>query len=151
MEDDQNVIVEHPKVEITKPNVDNQQVATKTKLDVVSEGFDNIMKLATEITEIKKMKTQGELILQKMDKDRELLMTEAQAYAEKKNADTKSVVDRMNVIRGMMQDFYAQSNQQITGEDFRVIITEIVNQMGRVENGQQRHPQPVDGCLQRQC
>lgn len=136
MEDDQNVIVEHPKVEITKPNVDNQQVATKTKRDVVSEGFDNIMKLATEITEIKKMKTQGELILQKMDKDRELLMTEAQAYAEKKNADTKSVVDRMNVIRGMMQDFYAQSNQQITGEDFRVIITEIVNQMGRVENGQ---------------
>ena len=134
--DDQTSIVEQPKVEITKPRQENQQVAQKTKLDVVSEGFDNIMKLATEITEIKKMKTQGELILQKMDKDRELLLTEAQAYAEKKNADTKSVVDRMNVIRGMMQDFYAQSNQQITGEDFRVIITEIVNQMGRVENGQ---------------
>ena len=134
--DDQTSIVEQPKVEITKPGQENQQVAQKTKLDVVSEGFDNIMKLATEITEIKKMKTQGELILQKMDKDRELLLTEAQAYAEKKNADTKSVVDRMNVIRGMMQDFYAQSNQQITGEDFRVIITEIVNQMGRVENGQ---------------
>ena len=134
--DDQTSNVEQPKVEITKPGQENQQVAHKTKLDVVSEGFDNIMKLATEITEIKKMKTQGELILQKMDKDRELLLTEAQAYAEKKNADTKSVVDRMNVIRGMMQDFYAQSNQQITGEDFRVIITEIVNQMGRVENGQ---------------
>lgn len=134
--DDQTSIVEQPKVEITKPGQENQQVAQKTKLDVVLEGFDNIMKLATEITEIKKMKTQGELILQKMDKDRELLLTEAQAYAEKKNADTKSVVDRMNVIRGMMQDFYAQSNQQITGEDFRVIITEIVNQMGRVENGQ---------------
>ena len=134
--DDQTSIVEQPKVEITKPGQENQQVDQKTKLDVVSEGFDNIMKLATEITEIKTMKTQGELILQKMDKDRELLLTEAQAYAEKKNADTKSVVDRMNVIRGMMQDFYAQSNQQITGEDFRVIITEIVNQMGRVENGQ---------------
>ena len=134
--DDQTSIVEQPKVEISKPGQENQQVAQKTKLDVVSEGFDNIMKLATEITEIKKMKTQGELILQKMDKDRELLLTEAQAYAEKKNADTKSVVDRMNVIRGMMQDFYEQSNQQITGEDFRVIITEIVNQMGRVENGQ---------------
>lgn len=134
--DDQTAIVEQPKVEITNPRQGNQPVAQKTKLDVVSEGFDNIMKLATEITAIKKMKTQGELILQKMDKDRELLMTEAQAYAEKQNADTKSVVDRMNVIRGMMQDFYAQSNQQITGEDFRVIITEIVNQMGRVENGQ---------------
>lgn len=120
--DDQTSIVEQPKVEITKPGQENQQVAQKTKLDVVSEGFDNIMKLATEITEIKKMKTQGELILQKMDKDRELLLTEAQAYAEKKNADTKSVVDRMNVIRGMMQDFYAQSNQQITGEDFRELL-----------------------------
>ena len=134
--DDQTSIVEQPKVEITKPGQENQQVAQKTKLDVVSEGFDNIMKLATEITEIKKMKTQGELILQKMDKDRELLLTDAQAYAEEKNAATKSVGERMNVIRGMMQDFYAQSNQQITGEDFRVIITEIVNQMGRVENGQ---------------
>lgn len=128
--------VEQPLVEITKPEQDNQQVAQKTKRDVVSESFDNIMKLASEITEIKKMKTQGDLILRKMDKDRELLMTEAKAYVEKKNADTKSIVERMNIIRGMMQDFYAQSNQQITGEDFRVIITEIVNQMGRVENGQ---------------
>ena len=53
--DDQTSIVEQPKVEITKPGQENQQVAQKTKLDVVSEGFDNIMKLATEITEIKKM------------------------------------------------------------------------------------------------
>lgn len=133
--DNQTAVVEQPKVEITKPGQENQRVVQKSKLDVVAEGFDSIMKLATEISEIKKMKVQGNLILQKMDKDRKLLLTEAQAYAEKKNADTKSVVDRMNVIRGMMQDFYAQSNQQITGEDFRVIITEIVNQMGRVENG----------------
>lgn len=133
---DLTAAVEQPLVEITKPEQDNQQVAQKRKLDVVSESFDNIMKLASEITEIKKMKTQGDLILRKMDKDREMLMTEAKAYVEKKNADTKSVIDRMNIIRGMMQDFYAQSNQQITGEDFRVIITEIVNQMGRMENGQ---------------
>ena len=45
--DDQTSIVEQPKVEITKPGQENQQVAQKTKLDVVSEGFDNIMKLAT--------------------------------------------------------------------------------------------------------
>ena len=137
----QNAIIEQPKVEIVKQESGNQQVDLK-KLEVkehaikgLTEGFEKIMKLATEITEIKKMKIQGELILQKMDKDRELLMTEAQVYAEKKNADTKSVVDRMNIIRGMMQDFYAQSNQRITGEDFSCLITEIVNQMGRIENG----------------
>ena len=42
----------------------------------------------------------------------------------------------MNVIRLMMQDFYQQSNQQITSEDFRQIITSIVDQMGRINNGQ---------------
>ena len=37
--DDQTSIVEQPKVEITKPGQENQQVAQRTKLDVVSEGL----------------------------------------------------------------------------------------------------------------
>jgi len=79
--DDQTAVIEQPKIEITKPNQGNQQVSQRTKLDVVSEGFERIVTLATEITEIKKMKMTGDLILKKMDKDRELLKTEAEAYA----------------------------------------------------------------------
>ena len=70
-----------------------------------------------------------------MAEDRKTLLAEAEAYAIRKNADTNDVVQKMAIIRGMMQDFYAQSNQQISGEDFRIIITEIVEQMGKVENG----------------
>lgn len=38
----------------------------------------------------------------------------------------------MNVIRSMMQDYYAASNNNISSEDFRAVITDIVNQMGRI-------------------
>ncbi len=67
-----------------------------------------------------------------MEADRKQLLAEAEAYVLMKNADTNSVIARMNVIRLMMQDFYQQSNHQITSEDFKQIITSIVDQMGRI-------------------
>lgn len=104
-------------------------------LDIVSNNFDSIMNLAGSIVEIKKMKVASEACLKKMAEDRKALETEAQAYAIKKRADTSSVVDRMNVIRSMMQDFYAHNQGNLSGDDFCKIITEVVNQMGRVEDG----------------
>lgn len=103
--------------------------------NAVADNFDKILGIASDITGIVRMKVQSDAVLAKMQEDRKTLLAETESYVQKKNADTKSVVDRMNVIRFMMQDFYQQSNQNITGEDFRMIITEIVNQMGRVENG----------------
>ena len=41
----------------------------------------------------------------------------------------------MNVIRAMIQDFFAHSQGKLSGYDFCKIITEVVNQMGRVEDG----------------
>lgn len=64
-----------------------------------------------------------------------MLLAEAQAYVEKKKADTNSVVEKMNVVRTMMLDFYTHSNGNISGDDFCRIISEMVNQMGKVENG----------------
>lgn len=100
-----------------------------------SDNFENILNLAGSIVEIRKMKVASEAYLKKMEEDRKRIVDEAQAYAMKKRADTNSVVDRMNVIRSMMQDFYAHSKGNLSGEDFCKIITEVVNQMGRVENG----------------
>lgn len=104
-------------------------------MDMLSNNFDNILNLAGSIVEIKKMKVASEACLKKMAEDRKRLMDEAQAYAIKKRADTNSVVDRMNVIRSMMQDFYAHNQGNLSGDDFCKIITEVVNQMGRVEDG----------------
>lgn len=104
-------------------------------MDILANNFDNILELARSIVEIQKMKVASEACLAKMAEDRKRILEEAQAYATKKRADTASVVERMNVIRSMMQDFYAHNQGNLSGDDFCKIITEVVNQMGRVEDG----------------
>lgn len=117
-------------------NQKNTSVSNKSKVvDALANNFGNILVLAHDVIEIQKMKVASDAVLAKMAEDRKMLLEEAQAYAVKKRADTSSVVDRMNVIRSMMQDFYAQSDGNMSGEDFCKIITEVVNQMGRVEHG----------------
>lgn len=131
------VVKKEPEAVTSNPQSNNgKEVEQPQKFGtVLADNFDSIIKLASDLVEIKKMKVQSEAILKKMAEDRKTLLAEAEAYAIRKNADTNDVVQKMAIIRGMMQDFYAQSNQQISGEDFRIIITEIVEQMGKVENG----------------
>ena len=121
----------------TPSTVQNTKELTKGEkaMDMLSNNFENILNLAGNIVEIRKMKVASEACLAKMAEDRKRIIDEAQAYAVKKRADTSSVVDKMNVIRSMMQDFYAHSQGNLSGDDFCKIITEVVNQMGRVEDG----------------
>lgn len=114
----------------------NNSVSNSSKMvDALTNNFGTILELVGNVLEMQKMKTASDAVLAKMAEDRKKLLDEAQAYAIKKRADTSSVVERMNVIRSMMQDFYAQSDGNMSGEDFCKIITEVVNQMGRVEHG----------------
>lgn len=128
---------------ITKPGKPGQPVSGKDKLlGAAADNFGEILKLAEEITEIRKTKVQSDAVIKQMAEARKTLLAEAEAYVMKKNADTKSVVEntkvvieKMHVIRMMMQDFYAQNQQHLSSEDFKAVITEIVDQMCRVENG----------------
>lgn len=121
---------------VPQTNTSDKVVSSGEKmLNAVADNFGNILNLASNIVEIEKMKVQSDAVLAKMREDRAMLLAEAEAYATKKNADTNNIVEKMNIIRGMMNDFYQQSNAPITSEDFRAIITEVVNQMGRIENG----------------
>ena len=104
-------------------------------LNLAENNIPRIIQLASDLVEIRKMEVQSEAVLEKMREDRRLIQAEAEAYCMKKNADTNDVVQRMNIVRDIMNDFYSHSNGQITSEDFRQIITEVVNQMGRVANG----------------
>lgn len=121
----------------TNPATTNPHTPTKGEkaMDMLSDNFESIINLAGSIVEIKKMKVASDACLAKMAEDRKRIAEEAQAYAVRKRADTSSVVDRMNVIRMMMQDFYAHNSGNLSGDDFCKIITEVVNQMGRVEDG----------------
>lgn len=105
-------------------------------MDMLSDNFGNILNLVSNIVEIKKTIVVSETVLEKMREDRKRLETEAQAYALKMGADTTAVVERMNVIREMMNDFYEHnSNGNLTSKDFCEIIKEVVLQMGQIENG----------------
>ena len=135
----QNADVKQPEIIISKPQT--QPTTTgKTAGDVISENFESIVNLASQYMEIKKGKVETDNQVKLLEQARKQLVTEAEVYCMKKDRETKDVVQRMMIIREMMNDFYAaaqQSQQPITSADFRIIITEIVNQMGRVGNGNQ--------------
>ena len=109
----------------TRSDTTNPHTPTKGEkaMDMLSDNFESIINLAGSIVEIKKMKVASDACLAKMAEDRKRIAEEAQAYAVRKRADTSSVVDRMNVIRMMMQDFYAHNSGNLSGDDFCKIIT----------------------------
>lgn len=107
--------------------------ASDKLINTVADNFGNILNLANDIVEIKKMSVQSEAIISKMKEDRANLIAEAEAYSKRKNADTTSVVEKMKVIQSMMKDYYQFNNSNMTSEDFSKVITEIVTQMGRID------------------
>lgn len=121
--------------DLVKNTKDSEKMPTNTDkmVDAVTGNFKEILVLAGEVANIKKMQVQSDAILKKLAEDRKTMVAEAEAYALKRNADTKSVVDRMNVVRLMMKDFYDANTGSITSEDFRMIITEAINQMGKLQ------------------
>ncbi len=114
-------------------NTGNNQYRDKLG-DAVAENFDKILDLASDIVEIRKMKMQSDAMIAHMQETRKQLLAEAEAYCMKKEKDTKDVVEKMSRVREMMNDFYRQKDAPLTSEDFCTIITEVVNQMCRLEN-----------------
>jgi hypothetical protein len=108
-----------------------------TKLaGAAADNMPRILSIAESIVELKKIQIQSDAVINQMQEQRRLLMAEAEAYAIRKNADTNDVVQKMNVVRGMMNDFYLQSgSSNISSQDFRMIISDIVENMGKVQNG----------------
>lgn len=101
--------------------------------DAIADNFGQILDLASNIVEIEKMKVQSEAVLKQMEESRKNLLTEAEAYAIKKNAHTDSVIQKMQMVRDMMRDFYQYNNNaNLSGEDFSRIISSIVSEIGRL-------------------
>lgn len=101
--------------------------------DAIADNFGQILELASGIVEIEKMKVQSAAVLKQMEESRKNLLAEAEAYATKKNADTDGVVQKMQMVRDMMRDFYQYNNNaNLSGEDFSRIISSIVSEMGRL-------------------
>lgn len=119
--------VEPPDVTILSPSQNSRIV------DAIADNFGQILDLASGIVEIEKIKVQSDVVLKQMEASRQQLLSEAEAYAKKKSADTESVVNKMQMVRDMMRDFYQYNNNaNLSGEDFSRIISSIVSEMGRL-------------------
>jgi hypothetical protein len=100
--------------------------------DLVADHFDQILDLAANIVEIEKMRMQSQAVLKQMEESRKTLLAEAEAYAIKKNADTNDVVQKIQVVREMMCDFYQHNHRaNLSGEEFSRIISSVVNEIGK--------------------
>lgn len=122
-----NTVIERVQGEIVPQNNNSKMV------DAVADNFGEILNIASSIVEIEKMKVQSDAVIRKMEEDRKNLLAEAEAYATKKNADANGVVQKMQIVRDMMRDFYeCNTNANLSGEDFSRIISSIVSEMGKL-------------------
>lgn len=98
-----------------------------------ADSFPKILMIAESIVEMKKIQVQSDAVIKQMEEQRKNLIAETESYVMRKNADTNDVVEKMKIVRDMMNDFYKNSgNSNISGEDFRIIISEIVTNMNKV-------------------
>jgi len=115
-------IVELPETNSEKklPAMDNRIV------NALADNMDSIIGIAKDIVDIQRMRVQSEALLRKMEEDRAMLREEAEAYVKMKNADTKQIIDKMQMARLLLNDFYNQkSTSGVTAEEFSIIIKSI--------------------------
>jgi alanyl-tRNA synthetase len=114
-------------VEFPEKNLEKNPTSTDDRFtDALIDNMGNIIALAEDILEIKKMRVQSEALLEKMKEDRARLRDEAEAYVKTKNADTKQIIDKMQMARELLNDFYKQKNTSgVTAEEFSTIIKSI--------------------------
>ena len=109
---------------------DSKSVSKTDKLsDALAANMEGIISIVKVIVDTQKMKVQSEAVLRKIEADKAMLIAEAEVYVMKKNADIKEIVDKMQIARVMLQDFYKQKNTSgVTAEEFSTIIKAIFDQ-----------------------
>lgn len=95
-------------------------------VDAISDNMPNIINCANTILEIGKMQVQGQIELAKMDKAKEMLLAETNAYCQKLEAKSKTHLDKMDKLRLLLKDFYESNNGTISGEEFSNILSTVL-------------------------
>ena len=106
------------------PKKDAVPITINDKLtDALADNMGNIISIAKDIVDIQRMRVQSEVLLEKMEKDKAILIAEADAYVKRKNADTKQIIGKMQIARELLKDFYEQKNTSgVTVEEFSALI-----------------------------
>lgn len=97
-----------------------------------ADNFDRILDAAFAITEIEKMKVQANVYITQLREQRKMLEEETKAYVAKVEAETDRTVQKVEVIRRIMQDYYRFGQDKLSGSEFSKIISDVLDQMGEL-------------------
>lgn len=98
----------------------------------VADNFGRILDVACAITEIEKMKVQANVYVTQLREQRLMLEEETRAYVTKIEAETDRTVQKVEVIRRMMQDYYRFGQDKLSSSEFSKIISNVLEQMGEL-------------------
>lgn len=117
--------VQTPDSALISPGVDKLAGA-------VADNFGRILDVACAITEIEKMKVQANVYVTQLREQRLMLEEETRAYVTKIEAETDRTVQKVEVIRRMMQDYYRFGQDKLSSSEFSKIISNVLEQMGEI-------------------
>lgn len=98
----------------------------------VADNFGRILDVAYAISEIEKMKVQSNIYVTQLREQRLMLEEETRAYVSKVEAETNRTVQKVEVIRRMMQDYYRFGQNKLSSSEFSKIISNVLEQMGEL-------------------
>lgn len=117
--------VQTPDSALISPKVDKLAGA-------VADNFGRILDVACAITEIEKMKVQANVYVTQLREQRLMLEEETRAYVTKIEAETDRTVQKVEVLRRMMQDYYRFGQDKLSSSEFSKIISNVLEQMGEL-------------------
>lgn len=120
----------------TRGNLVNKPQPDSAGLDklasAAADHFDRILDVAEKVAEIQKMQVQADTYISILREKRLMLEQETKAYVMKLNAETNAIINKAEVIRRMMHDYYTAGSASLSGEVFSKIISDVLDHMGDI-------------------
>ena len=110
----------------------NTSPGAEKVLGAVADNFGRILDVASTVVEIQKLQVQAESCVSLLREQRLMLEQETEEYVKKLNAETDSTVNKAEVIRRMMHDYYSAGQSKLSGEEFSKIISDVLDHMGDI-------------------
>lgn len=115
-------------VEVTKSNNDpaKQPSTSQILAKGVVDNLPQMIELGKEIASIRKIKvmTDGEVKI--LEKKKQMLLADAEAYAIRKGADTKDAVTKMENTRKTLEMIFRNTDDRLSGEDLANVIKSVM-------------------------
>ncbi len=127
MRTEERTVTAMDKTDVVEPevldNVPSTTNDTHPLTQAMADNFPRILDIATQCVDILKIRELSEAQLKELREKRKLLVTEADTYVKKKNADTDSFKTRGETIRLLLEDYYKYGgSEKLPAEDFIKIL-----------------------------